>query len=366
MNSIQHIRLLTGDCRTLLKTLSDQSVQACVTSPPYWGLRDYGHADQIGLEETPQAYVETMRQVFSEVWRVLRDDGTVWLNLGDCYSGSGKGGNPEEGKQATNRGSQSVGTLYGKIGETARRAAVTNVSRRACAKLGMKPKDLCMIPARVALALQADGWYLRSDIIWHKPNPMPESVTDRPTRSHEYVFLMTKSERYYYDAAAIREPASPDFIKQVEEGYNGHAIKDYLAASVQDASATKSRIINGARNRIDKQRGHSRRHAGFNDKWDALTPSEQALLGSNKRDVWSVAPANYREAHFATFPPDLIKPCILAGTKPGDVVLDPFSGSGTTGMVALELGRKAVLIELNPDYATLGMERCNTTLGLPL
>lgn len=344
----QFVIIKNGDCRTVLKELAPESVQCVVTSPPYWGLRNYGHADQIGQEETPEAYVDTMRQVFGEVWRVLRDDGTLWLNLGDSYSGSGKGGNPGHSphiKQRTNSGSLSV---------------------RGVKRNGRKPKDLIGIPWLVAFALQSDGWYLRSDIIWHKPNPMPESVSDRPTRSHEYIFLLTKSERYQYDAAAIREPASPDLIKQVEEGYNGHAIKDYLAANVQDASATKSRIINGARKRIDKQRGHSRRHAGFNDKWDALTPAEQALLGSNKRDVWSVAPANYREAHFATFPPDLVKPCILAGTKPGDVVLDPFGGSGTTGMVALELGRRAVLVELNPDYAKLCDERCATTPGLPL
>lgn len=312
------LTILTGDCRTVLPTLADKSIQCCVTSPPYWGLRNYGHADQIGLEPTPQAYVETMRSVFSEVRRVLRDDGTLWLNLGDCYSGSGKGVKWD----------------------------------------GLKPKDLLGIPWRVAFALQEDGWYLRSDIIWHKPNPMPESVTDRPTRSHEYIFLLTKSAKYYYDAAAIRNPPSPDLIKQVEEGYNGNAVKDYLKSNVQDASATKSRIINGARKRIDKQRGHGRRHAGFNDKWDALTPAEQSLLGSNKRDVWTVAPANYREAHFATFPPDLIRPCILAGSKPGDTVLDPFGGSGTTGMVALKLDRKAVLIELNSDYLKLCEKRC--------
>lgn len=359
------LRILQGDCRERLKELPDQSVQCCVTSPPYWSLRDYGHPDQIGLEPTPQAYVETMREVFREIWRVLRDDGTLWLNLGDSYTGSGKGGNPQAGKQATNKGSQSIGVLYGKTGESARLAAVTNVSRRACAEHGLKPKDLCGIPWRVAFALQSDGWYLRSDIIWAKPNPMPESVTDRPTRSHEYIFLLTKSAHYYYDAAAIREPASPALIKQVEEGYNGNAIKDYLAASVQDASATKSRIIDGARKRIDKQHGHSRRHAGFNEKWDALTPTEQALLGSNKRSVWNVAPANFKEAHFATFPPNLIKPCIMAGSKCGDTILDPFGGSGTTGMVALELARKAILIELNPDYCKLADNRTNVCPGLP-
>ncbi|HEU4345902.1 MAG TPA: site-specific DNA-methyltransferase [Candidatus Binatia bacterium] len=350
----QNLKILNGDCREVMRQIDDESVQTCVTSPPYWRLRSYLPPDhpnkglEIGQEKTPEAYVQTMRQVFSEVWRVMKKDGTVWLNLGDSYSGSGKGGTPGHSphiKQHTNSGSLSV---------------------RGVKRNGLKPKDLIGVPWLVAFALQSDGWYLRSDIIWHKPNPMPESVTDRPTRSHEYIFLLTKSERYYYDAAAIREPASPDLIKQVEEGYNGHALKDYLAANVQDASATKARIINGARKRIDKQRGHSRRHAGFNDEWDALTPAEQALLGSNKRDVWSVAPANYREAHFATFPPDLIKPCILAGTKPGDVVLDPFGGSGTTARVAIELGRKAVICELNNDYIPLIEQRTNITAGLKL
>lgn len=345
------LTVLTGDCREVLKQLDNQSVQCCVTSPPYFGLRDYGNSGQIGLEKSPEKYVAQLVAVFREVWRVLRDDGTLWLNLGDSYAGYHGNKNSAVPTSATN----------GWTNGTNENLRATTANRG-----GLKPKDLIGIPWRVAFAFQADGWYLRSDIIWHKPNPMPESVTDRPTRSHEYIFLLTKSERYFYDSAAIKEPPSPELIKQIEEGYNGKALKDYLGSSVQDASATKSRIINGYRNRIDKQRGHSRRHAGFNDKWDALTPTEQSACGSNKRDVWTVAPANFKEAHFATFPPELITPCILAGTKPGDTVLDPFGGSGTTGMVALELGRKAVLVELNPDYVKLMEERCNVTQGLPL
>jgi DNA modification methylase len=348
------LTILSGDCRETLKSLPDGSVNCCVTSPPYWGLRDYGHADQIGQEETPQKYADSIVSVFAEVWRVLRDDGTLWLNLGDCYCSTDKWG----GGKGGNTGKHTVDSTGG-VPSWACRTKRTPIP-------GIKPKNLIGIPWRVAFALQDAGWYLRSDIIWSKPNPMPESVTDRPTRAHEYVFLLTKSPRYYYDAGAIREPASPALIKQVEEGYNGHALKDYLSASVQDASATKSRIINGARKRIDKQRGHSRRHAGFNDKWDALTPAEQALLGSNKRSVWTVAPANYPGAHFATYPPALIKPCILAGCPSGGVVLDPFGGSGTTGAVALELGRRAILCELNPDYVEMIEGRCNVTMGLPL
>lgn len=322
MNNLQ---ILTGDCRSILKTLPEKSVQCCVTSPPYWGLRDYGHADQIGLESTPQAYVETMRQVFKEVWRVLKDDGTLWLNLGDSYSGSGKGGNPDEGKQATNRGSQTIGVLYGKTGETARQAAVTNVSRRLCSEQGMNPKNLIGIPWRVAFALQEDGWYLRSDIIWAKPNPMPESVTDRPTKSHEYIFLLTKNDRYFYDLQSISEPVV--YIDDVGRERNG-------------------RNMNGVT-------GTHRTSSG-------------GSIFRNKRSVWTVPTGSYSDSHFATFPPDLIKPCILAGTKPGDTVLDPFGGSGTTGMVALELGRKAILIELNPAYSKLCEQRCNITPGLPL
>lgn len=345
------VTIINEDCRMAIPKLPSDSVQCVVTSPPYWGLRNYGTKNQIGIETTPEDYIETIRQVFSEVRRVLKDDGTVWLNMGDSYYSSPSGQNGMSGTLDGGKPCNGNGTTTGRI---------TRPKHP-----WLKPKDLVGIPWRVALSLQADGWYLRSDIIWHKPNPMPESVRDRPTRSHEYIFLLTKNARYYYDSDAIRNPASPDLIKQVEEGYNGRAIKDYLTASVQDASETKSRIINGARKRIDKQMGHGRRHAGFNDRWDALTPAEQALLGSNKRDVWTVAPANYREAHFATFPPALIRPCIQAGTKTDDTVLDPFAGSGTTGMVAMELGRRAVLIEMNSDYVKLCHQRCSKTQSNP-
>lgn len=342
------ITILQGDWLERLRELPDGSHQMCVTSPPYWGLRDYGVSGQIGLEKTPEEYVAKLVEGFREVRRVLKDDGTLWLNLGDSYAASGRGGG---GNSIQNNA----------IG---REISEKNSFRMA--PKGYKQKDLVGIPWLVAFALRADGWYLRSDIIWAKPNPMPESVTDRPTRSHEYLFLLSKSQRYYYDHEAIKDAPSPDLIKQIEDGYNGHAIKDYLESSVQDASATKGRIIDGYRKRIDKQRGHGRRHNGFNEKWDALTPEEQALCGRNKRSVWTVAPANFREAHFATFPPDLIKPCILAGSKPGDTVLDPFGGSGTTGQVAVEFGRKATLIELNPNYVKLIEQRTNVTAGLAL
>lgn len=348
--------LRQGDCLSVLSEIPDAVVQVCVTSPPYWGLRDYGVDGQLGLEKTPEEYVGKMVHVFREVRRVLKDDGTLWLNLGDSYAGGGNGGGgsfAKDGIRCAELGTDKNERPFWKKGRTA---------ILPC----LKPKDLIGIPWRVAFALQADGWWLRSDIIWAKPNPMPESVTDRPTKAHEYIFLLSKAERYYYDAEAIKEPPSPDLIKQIEEGYNGHATKSFTDSLAQDASATKSRIINGYRQRIDKQRGHSRRHAGFNDRWDGLTKEEQAICGRNKRSVWTVATAPYPDAHFATYPPDLIKPCILAGSRPGDVVLDPFAGSGTTGQVAIELGRKALLIELNPKDRRLIEERCNVTPGLAI
>lgn len=343
-----NLTILTGNCLDHLRSIPDESVQTCVTSPPYWGLRDYGSDGQIGLEDTPEAYVEKLVWVCREVRRVLRRDGTLWLNLGDCHVSQPhqRGLDDLAGtKQASNPASRSA------------------PSRSLC---GLPAKNLVGIPWRVAFALQRDGWILRSDIIWNKPNPMPESVTDRPTRAHEYIFLLSKSARYYYDTTAIREPASPALLQQIANGYNGHATKDFEANGVQNASDTKSRIIQSHRNRIDKQRGHSRKHAGFNARWDKLSVDEQRMCGSNKRSVWTVAPANFKESHFATFPPDLIKPCILAGCPVGGVVLDPFAGSGTSGQVALELGRRAILIELNPDYVALIRQRCNVTPGLPL
>jgi DNA modification methylase len=326
-------RCFIGDCRETMRELIAQGVrvQTCVTSPPYWGLRDYGHAGQLGLESTPDEYVSRMVDVFRLVRDLLADDGTLWLNLGDSYSGSGKGGNPEAGKQATNKGSQSIGVLYGKTGETARQAAVTNVTRRLCAEQGFPAKQLIGIPWRVAFALQADGWYLRQDIIWHKPNPMPESVRDRCTKAHEYIFLLSKRERYYFDADAIAEPISGATL---------------IRAKAANNSAT-------------------RKDGGIADNQCGLTPEQQSKyyggLSSesdrNKRSVWTVTTKPYAEAHFATFPPDLIEPCILAGSRPNDIVLDPFFGSGTTGEVAQRLGRQWIGCELNPQYEPLQRKR---------
>ena len=294
-------KIIIGDVRTAMQSIPDQSVQTCITSPPYWGLRDYGQGDQIGLEETPQQYVDQMVEVFREVWRVLKDDGTLWLNIGDSYAGSGKG-------------------PAGNLGATHNERHMEH-KHSAIVPDGLKPKDLVGIPWRLAFALQADGWYLRQDIIWAKPNPMPESVTDRCTKSHEYVFLMSKSRQYFYDHEAIKESAStePKARDKNAEGYQA----DYAKGERFSAG---ERVF-GA----DGKR--------------------------NKRDVWNVATKPYKGAHFAVMPEALIEPCILAGSAAGDTVFDPFTGSGTVGMVALRHNRNFVGTELNPDYADLAVNR---------
>jgi DNA modification methylase len=503
------LTIICGDALTELRKLPDASVQCCVTSPPYWGLRDYGtgsweggedgcdhegdqrhytektaavcSADafsepgqanidrlkegrwrnngtcvkcgaikqdsQLGLEKTPEEYVAKMVEVFREVSRVLRKDGTLWLNLGDSYASGGRGGGAEGEAGEKQRSNQ--GALLG-----AKKPPP-----------GLKTKDLCGIPWRVAFALQADGWYLRSDVIeevefycpcgcgyimeeriwrwsqdreliWRKSNPMPESTRDRPTKSHEYLFLFTKNSRYFYDAEAIAEQSSLAMLNQMRHGYDGEATKDYEKNGVQNPSSVKSRIIENARRKHRLPAGWDTSKGGCHGTIhrEGRSPtteySDVNSVRRNKRSVWTIATAPYAEAHFATFPPDLIKPCVLAGTSAkgccakcgaplerlverekqprGDcfgkrdgafdhgqsgstyqetvstetvgwrptckcdaaiepcVVLDPFAGSGTTGMVALELGRKAVLIELNPKYIPLIEQRCNVTPGLAL
>jgi DNA modification methylase len=331
------VRVIEGDCVEALRALPDCfRVNCCVTSPPYWGLRDYGHAGQIGLEQSPAEYVAKMVEVFRAVRDKLADDGTLWLNLGDSYSthAAGKVANP-----------MAKSTLAG-----VRTQEVANESSRAMGAYMKCPslpeKNLIGIPWRVAFALQADGWYLRSDIIWSKPNPMPESVTDRPTKAHEYIFLLSKSERYFYDAAAIREPLAEVSVLRAERANTGTSAP----------GQTPHSGICGPR-KSDKQRGHGRRHAGFNDRWDAMEKAEQQRAGANKRTVWEVATQPFSEAHFATFPPALIEPCIKAGCPEGGTVLDPFGGAGTTGLVADRLKRNALLIELNPEYAAMARKR---------
>jgi DNA modification methylase len=305
-------QILNGDCIEMMKTLPDQSVNCCVTSPPYFGLRDYGHEGQIGLEETPEAFVQKMVEVFREVKRVLRDDGTLWLNLGDSYYNYRPGKGQALAKQSCASNDQDLPQLC---------------ARRGNKLDGLKEKDLIGIPWRVAFALQADGWYLRQDIIWHKPNPMPESVQDRCTKAHEYIFLLSKSPKYYFDNDAVREPT---------------------ATPIDGRGSTEQR----------KALGHPTRYGMANRGEGWSMPSISAPEGGrNKRSVWTVTTKPYAGAHFATFPPELIRPCILAGCPKGGVVLDPFGGSGTTAAVANEENRNAILCELNPDYIPLINER---------
>jgi len=327
-----------GDCRALLAAMEPQSVHCCVTSPPYFGLRDYGVDGQIGLEPTPDEFVAAMVAVFREVKRVLRDDGTLWLNLGDSYAAnrtyqvnSTKGG-PKHGPGQAAGGKGSV------------------------VPDGLKPKDLIGIPWRVAFALQADGWYLRQDIVWHKPNPMPESVRDRCTKAHEYIFMLSKSPRYYYDIDAIKEPvleSSLARIKQANFANQKGGDKDYQHTG-QNANRSMRKTLENFAAAANKQDGHGRRHAGFNDRFFS---QDEGKPTRNRRSVWSVSTKPLKGAHFATFPPDLIEPCILAGCPIGGTVLDPFGGAGTTGLVAQQHGRNAVLLELNPEYAAMARER---------
>jgi DNA modification methylase len=354
--------VIIGDNRQALKELPDASVQTVVTSPPYWGLRDYGTAtwkggdescdhetprsrgadikvddkqgtskgsrpnlqwdckcgairedNQIGLEQSPDDFIEQLCIVFDEVWRVLKDDGTIWVNLGDSYS-------------AMRDSKASPDSL--RTGEGTRVGSAANRNPENLRKAGLKHKDLVGIPWRFAFAMQARGWYLRSDIIWHKPNPMPESVTDRPTKSHEYIFLMTKAPRYYYDHEAIKEDA----------------------IWAEEKRAGKGRLHYDGKRQGEKGTGQEN-FVSIVDK-------------KNKRSVWQVNVKGYKEAHFATYPTELIEPCILAGSKEGDTVLDPFSGSGTTGEVALKHGRNYIGLELNPEYAAISEKRITDAVGM--
>lgn len=372
----ERLTILTGDALAMLRTLPDESVQTCVTSPPYFGLRNYAMPGQIGLERTPAEYVAKLVEVFREVRRVLRSDGTLWLNLGDTYTGGNAGG--DTGKSTlqgtTESQDQSKAARSGqRIGHRSsfRRDRATRQDEPHKAVDGLAAKNLIGVPWRVAFALQEDGWILRQDIIWAKPSCMPESVTDRCTKSHEYLFLLSKAQRYFYDADAIAEPVSEAMLKQVEEGYDGLGLKDYESAGVQNPSSVKARIIANARKK-------QRVHAGWdtkpgshgtihrNGRAQEVEYAPAVRMTSNKRSVWTIPTSPYSDAHFATFPPDLVKPCILAGCPVGGLVLDPFAGSGTSGMVAIELGRRAVLIELNPEYVAMIRDRCNVTPGLAL
>jgi site-specific DNA-methyltransferase (adenine-specific) len=326
--------LQLGDCREILQTLPEQSVHCCVTSPPYFGLRDYGMAEQIGLEPTPEQFVAELVAVFREVRRVLRDDGTLWLNLGDSYASSGVSGKQASTSKLGKGCDGSIRRAGGQPGPNPK--MMDQVFGRAPTPEGLKTKDLIGIPWRVAFALQSDGWYLRQDIIWHKPNPMPESVTDRCTKAHEYVFLLSKSARYYYNADSIKIQATDP---ETMAGIQRPSIEPlYLETGNKGAGRYRCNLHNQA-------------------------PREMV----NRRSVWTIATQPYKGAHFATFPPALVEPCILAGCPVGGTVLDPFSGSATTGQVALANARNYIGCELNPEYHELAQRRLDgAQLGLPL
>ena len=306
------------DCLATMARMDDNSIDCCITSPPYWGLRDYQVDGQLGLESTPEKYSSKMVLIFSEVKRVLKKKGTLWINLGDSYNGSGgAGGDYSEG------GLKAGQPRYGK--------KLTN---------SLKPKDLCGIPWRVAFALQADGWYLRSDIIWAKPNPMPESVTDRPTKAHEYIFLMSKNAKYYYDADAIREEHS-----QASQERMRYPV---LAKGGKCESAQGDKFI---ASQLSSQ-----------TRADGTPKMQYNPSGRNKRTVWHVATQPYKEAHFATYPEKLIEPCVLAGCPKDGVIYDPFMGAGTTALVALRAERNFIGSEINSEYVKIAENRLKLLL----
>lgn len=333
------VQILVGDVRDRLKELPDESVHCVVTSPPYWGLRDYGVAGQIGLESHFKTYVMELVHVFAEVRRVLRSDGTCWMNLGDSYNahpGQRKPTDKVGTKQETNAGSNTIGSRH---------------------VASLKPKDLVGIPWRVAFALQADGWWLRQDIIWSKPNPMPESVTDRCTKAHEYLFLLSKSARYYFDRDAIAEPFADASIERLRQGESTISLTSPTWCDDATIRRDEAKTVGLNANRSSYKPGSASSMNGGKHvkKSDAGLPLNEA--GRSKRSVWEVTTQPFKEAHFATFPPALIEPCILAGCPKGGTVLDPFGGAGTTGLVADRLGRNAILIELNPEYAEIARKR---------
>lgn len=329
MNAIEF-----GDCRATMRRWAAQGIKAqmCVTSPPYFGLRDYGHAEQLGLEQTPEEYIAAMVEVFRCVRDVLADDGTLWLNIGDSYAASGRCG--------LNTGWAERTQEYAGGGHRAEPSRHRGEKR---VPDGLKSKDLIGIPWMLAFALRADGWYLRQDIIWHKPNPMPESVRDRCTKAHEYLFLLSKGPRYYFDSEAMQEPAA---------GLNNYPPQGGPVPGAPPQGRLRPSVKRG----------------DFNGKTNAL-PGREAFRSAratrNRRSVWTVSTRPYSGAHFATFPPALIEPCILAGSRRGDVVLDPFMGSGTTAAVALQHGRQYLGCELNPDYEQLQRERIDAAAGPP-
>ena len=312
------IKILQGNVHSQLNKIKDESIDCVVTSPPYWGLRDYGVDGQLGLEPTYQEHIINLVNIFKIIKKKLKKSGTVWINYGDSYAA-----------QVNGRSAAKVKSL-GKD------------DRKFCDKPFstiqgvLKSKDLTMMPNRIAIALQEDGWWVRSEIIWHKPNPMPESAKDRPTQSHEKIFLLSKSIKYYYDYQSIKEPCTESSKKRVKNGWYGNSKRDWSG----------------------KEKNN------FNKYFGSVKTQKNIESGKNKRNVWTVSTKSCKEAHFATFPKDLIEPCIKAGCPENGIVLDPFGGSGTTGIVAKALGRKSILIELKPEYVEIMKTRINKELGI--
>jgi len=350
------ITILQGDSLERLQAMDSDSVDCVVTSPPYWGLRDYGVVGQMGLEPSLKEHLDAMVILFREVRRVLKPSGTCWVNYGDCYASHPNGRPAALVENDDRKFCDKPFSTVGPIDRTKRNSKRWGGGKNPASGT-LKPKDLCMVPNRLAIALQDDGWWIRSEIIWSKPNPMPDSAKDRPAVAHEKIFLLTKSSKYFYDAEAVRQPSKKTPKKQkVPDGW------DTLAG----AHGSVHRAGRNKESKQDKQRGHSRRHAGFNDRWDQMTKEEQTANGHNLRNVWEVATRRFEGAHFATFPMAIPLQCIRAGCPQDGVVLDIFGGAGTTCLAAHYLGRDSIMIELNPEYIEIAENRFRDADSLTL
>jgi DNA modification methylase len=343
-------QIINSDCIEGLKTLPDESIDCCVTSPPYFGLRDYGHEGQIGLEETPEAFVAKMVEVFTEVKRVLKKEGTLWLNLGDSYAGYHGNKNYSLGEATPSDKPCYRENLRKSMSVKKRAAAITDRS------LPLKPKDLIGIPWMVAFALRSSGWYLRQDIIWHKPNPMPESVTDRCTKSHEYIFLLSKSPKYYYDHEAIKQPFLETSVQRLSQDVENQKGSDRVPGKTNGAMKAV-----GHKNLMNKGLTP---HTMHKNRMNGREVNGTLKGGANKRSVWTVTTKPFSEAHFATFPEDLIVDCIKAGCPENGIILDPFMGAGTTAIVSSKLNRDFIGFELNPQYIEIAKKRMQNELGM--